>query len=231
MTMTRTRTAATVIGASVGSGILIGLSIPGSVSGISATESAALPWIAERLFAFMAYWVVTASVVYGLLLSTKLLDHITHKPTTFAMHKDLALIALGLAGVHGTLLMLDKTVPYDIAQVFIPGLSPYQPLWVGIGQVALYLLAFVSISWRLRRRIGVKTWRGVHALMLVAFVAATLHGVLIGSDGDEVWAIWVYALSTSLVAFLLVYRLYVQIAILKARRAARKRPPFMVDLD
>ena len=59
-----------------------------------------LPWYGTRLFAFLACFATAGSVVYGLLLTTKLLDAIAHRPVTFALHKDLALVGLGLAGVH-----------------------------------------------------------------------------------------------------------------------------------
>ena len=46
--------------------------------------------------AFLAYFAVAGSVVYGLLLSTKILDAIAHRPITFTLHQDLASIGLGL---------------------------------------------------------------------------------------------------------------------------------------
>ena len=50
---------------------------------------------------------MAGSVVYGLLLSTKLLDAIAHRPISFSLHQDLAAIGLGLAAIHGMLLGLD----------------------------------------------------------------------------------------------------------------------------
>ena len=113
---------------------------------------AILPWVFERLFAFLAYIAMAGSVVYGLLLSTKILDVIAHRPITFALHQDLASIGLGLAGIHGMLLGLDKTVPFSLAQIAVPGLAPYAPLAVAAGQVGFYLMAVVVGSFYLRRR-------------------------------------------------------------------------------
>jgi predicted ferric reductase len=222
MNISRTVLAVVTIALSVFSGILIGLSAPATVSGIAASEHGALPWIAERVFAFMAYWVITASVVYGLLLSTKLLSRFAHHPVMFTLHRDLAAIALGLAGIHGTLLMLDTKIPFSAWEVMIPFLSPYEPVWVAAGQIALYMLALVSVSWYLRKKIGVQSWRAIHGVMLLAFIAATAHGLLIGTDGDEVWAVWVYSIATAMVAFLLIYRLYVAMNIFCDKRRARR---------
>ena len=91
-----------------------------------------------------AYIAVAGSVVYGLLLSTKLLDAIAHRPISFSLHQDLAAIGLGLAGIHGMLLGLDHSVPFTIAQILVPGLAPHAPVAVAFGQVALYLVAAVT---------------------------------------------------------------------------------------
>ena len=56
-----------------------------------------LVWLFERVFAWLAYIAVAGSVIYGLLLSTKLLDAIAHRPISFSLHQDLAAIGLGLA--------------------------------------------------------------------------------------------------------------------------------------
>ena len=136
----------------------------------------------ERLFAFLAYGAMTGSVIYGLLLSTKILDAIAHRPITFALHQDLASIGVGLAAVHGMLLALDTTVPFSLAQIAVPGLAPYAPLAVAAGQVALYLMAVVVASFYLRRRIGQRAWRTLHYLTFLAFVGATVHGIAAGTD-------------------------------------------------
>ena len=70
-------------------------------------------------------------MIYGLLLSTKILDAIAHRPITFALHQDLASFGVGLAAIHGMLLALDKSVPFSLAQIAVPGLAPYAPLGRG----------------------------------------------------------------------------------------------------
>ncbi len=166
-----------------------------------------LPWLLERLAAFLAYLSMTGSVVYGLLLSTKLLDAIAHRPISFALHKDLAAVGLGLAGVHGVLLGLDATVPFSVEQMVVPGLAPYAPLAVAFGQLTFYVTAIVVASFYARRRIGQRAWRALHVLTFVAFAGATAHGILAGSDSGTAWAWWMYAGSVTIVTFLFAYRL------------------------
>jgi methionine sulfoxide reductase heme-binding subunit len=146
-------------------GIVVGVTLPAALAGMRTaveTNPASLPWLFERLFAFMAYIAVTLSVMYGLLLSTKVLDVIAHRPVNFTLHQDLAALGLGMAAIHGVLLGLDASMPFSIGQILVPGAAPYSPLAVGVGQVSLYLMALVTASFYVRRHIGQRAWRILH---------------------------------------------------------------------
>ena len=93
-------------------GAVVGATGPRAVSALADLSQVApsrLPWVATRVVAFLSYFAITGSVVYGLLLSTKILDAIAHRPVSFSLHQDLAAIGFGLAGIHGALLGLDAT--------------------------------------------------------------------------------------------------------------------------
>lgn len=209
--------------AAVALGIVIGGTGPEAI-GLAARSfgsgAASLPWIASRLLAFLAYLALAFSVVYGLLLSTKLLDAIAHRPISFALHQDLASIGLGLAAIHGALLALDRMVPSSLGQLMIPFATPYRPLWVGVGQLSLYLMAAVVGSFYVRRHIGQRTWRLLHYLTFLSFIGATAHGVFAGTDTGA-WGRWVYVAATAIVTFLFTYRVVMALA---NRPTARVRP-------
>jgi predicted ferric reductase len=205
-------------------GIVLGATGPSVVHDLAAVWEAhrsSLPWLLERVAAFLAYLAMTGSVVYGLLLSTKLLDAIAHRPITFALHQDLAAIGLGLAGVHGALLGLDATVPFSLSQMAVPGLAPYAPIAVALGQVTFYVTAIVVASFYARRLIGQRAWRALHILTFLAFAGATAHGVLAGSDSGAAWTWWMYTGSVSIVTFLFIYRLVTAVARRGGRREQR----------
>jgi hypothetical protein len=196
--------------AAVAVGIVAGATVPGTASGIAAVvdgNRASLPWLLERLFAFLAYLALTGSVMYGLLLSTKVLDHLAHRPVSFLLHKDLAAIGVGLAAIHGVLLGLDQTVPFSMRQILVPGAAPHATLAVAFGQVALYLALVVTGSFYLRRRIGHRAWRALHYLTFLAFLGATVHGIAAGTDSSSGWATAIYMSAATAVTFLLVYRI------------------------
>jgi sulfoxide reductase heme-binding subunit YedZ len=196
-------------------GIVLGGTLPGAIDGVITawqTNAASLPWLFERLFAWMAYLAMAGSVIYGLLLSTKLLDAIAHRPVSFTLHQDLAAIGVGLAGVHGMLLGLDSSVPFSLAQIMVPGLAPHAPLAVAAGQVALYISIVVVGSFYVRRRIGQRAWRALHYLTFLAFLGATIHGIGAGTDSGQSWAQWIYLGAGTIVWFLLVYRIGTSVA-------------------
>ncbi len=93
-------------------------------------------------------------MVYGLLLSTKILDRIAHRAVSFTLHQDLSSIGLALALVHAAVLMIDRSVPYSPLEVVVPFSGPYRPLWVGVGQLTLALTLVVLLSFYVRKRIG-----------------------------------------------------------------------------
>lgn len=183
---------------------------PGATRAISAwlsTEADKVPWYATRLFGMLAYWALALSVAYGLLLSSKLLDAIAHRTVSFTLHQDLAAIGLGLSLIHGAVLSLDHTVPYNLMELLIPFAGPYQPLWVGIGQITFYLSAAVYFSFNLRRRIGQRVWRLMHYATFAAYLGATAHGLMSGTDTSAPWAFWSYVGSGLVIAFLFAYRI------------------------
>jgi predicted ferric reductase len=205
-------------------GAIVGATGPHAVSALADLTQVApsrLPWVATRVIAFLSYFAITGSVVYGLLLSTKLLDAIAHRPVSFALHQDLAAIGLGLAGVHAALLGLDAAVPFSLEDMLVPFVAPYRPLWVGVGQVTLYIVGVVIASFYLRRRIGQRTWRLLHYLTFLSFVGATAHGIMSGSDSGTAWAWWSYVGATTLVVFLTGYRIVTGVT---ASRERASRP-------
>ena len=207
-------------------GVVVGATGPRAVAALADLAQVApsrLPWVATRLVAFLSYFAITGSVVYGLLLSTKVLDAIAHRPVSFALHQDLAAIGLGLGGVHAVLLGLDATVPFSLGDMLVPFVAPYRPLWVGVGQLTLYLVAVVLASFYLRRRIGQRTWRLLHYLTFLSFAGATAHGILSGSDSGTAWAWWSYVGATALVVFLTGYRIVTGITASR-ERASRPAP-------
>jgi predicted ferric reductase len=185
-------------------------------------ESERLPWYAMRVLGLLGYAALAGSVVYGLLLSTHLLDVVAQRTNSFTLHQDLSSIGLGLAATHAALLMIDRSVPYSPLEILVPFGGPYRPVWIGVGQITIYLTALVVVSFHVRRRIGQQRWRTLHHLTFLVFAGATAHGLMAGTDSALWWVFWGYLLALAIVVFLTTYRVALSLI---ARRSSRPGAP------
>jgi hypothetical protein len=206
-------------------GAVLGATAPTAaahIQAVAALRPGLLAWYCVRALGFLAYLILAASVLYGLLLSTKILDAIAHRPVSFALHKDLAIVALIVGTLHGTLLTFDQSFSFTPLAILVPFESPYSPVSVGIGQLTLYATAVVTASFYIRRHIGQKTWRLLHYATFLAFVGASVHGIASGSDSGTAWSFWLYLVPVTSAVFLISYRMVVGLADV-AHRARRGR--------
>ena len=193
-------------------GVVLGATAPTALrrlGAVAALQPGLLAWYAVRALGFLAYLVLAASILYGLLLSTKILDAIAHRPVSFALHKDLSIVGLVLAALHGVILIADQSFDFTPRAILIPFASPYSPATVGIGQLAFYASAVILVSFYVRRRIGQRTWRLLHYVTFLSFAGATYHGIASGSDSGSPWAFWIYLVPVTAMIFLTTYRLVV----------------------
>src|SRR4051794_26325448 len=82
----------------------------------------------------------------------------------------------------------------------------YRPTWTGIGILAGYLTAGLSLTYYARQRLGARRWRAAHRLIPVAWAMAVVHVIGSGSDAGSLWLQIVLALTMSAVLTLLGYR-------------------------
>lgn len=197
---------AAVVGA-LGAALLLSALLPG----LSASLLGAAPkayWYLSRSSAFVAYGLLWLAMVFGLLITNKLSRLWPGGPAAFDLHQHASLLGLAVALFHGLILLGDRYIAASAAQVLIPfAYSGHAPLWVGLGQLALYLLALVGLSFYVRPWIGRRAWRLIHLLSFALFGLALLHGALSGSDSGRPWVKSLYWLTGGSVLFLLCYRL------------------------
>ena len=201
-------------------GIALGGTLPEALRLVGATAALApakLAWYGVRATGFLAYFAIAGSMIYGLLLSTRLLDAIAHRPVSLALHKDLALAGLLLSALHGVMLLGDHTFAFTLTAIVVPFASPYAPVAVALGQFGFYLLVVIAGSFYLRRQIGQRAWRLIHYLTFLGFVGVTAHGVVAGSDSPTPQAMWAYLVPIAVIVFLLAYRVVVSTAARRMR--------------
>jgi predicted ferric reductase len=199
----------------VGSALGIALSavalpwiLPGLVQSIIGTDVKAF-WYFSRGLAIMSYLLIWLSVVWGLFMTTKISRVWPGHVTSADLHKFISILGLGLATLHGLILMGDKYMNMSLAQFFIPfSVQSYRPGWVGLGQISLYLIALVVLSFYIRQFLGQKLWRLIHYLSFFTFFAVLIHGLAAGSDTITPGMFFVYYLTGTIAVFLTFYRIF-----------------------
>jgi predicted ferric reductase len=152
------------------------------VSWFFGLNSIQLWWYVTRASGLVAYLLLWFSMVLGLAVSSKYLDHLLDRVFTYDFHQFISLLSIAFILVHVIVLMVDRYLPYTIWQVIIPFISPYRPFWVGVGVLSFYLIILVTVTFYIKKKIGMKSFRVIHYLSLLAYLGATLHGIYSGTD-------------------------------------------------
>jgi sulfoxide reductase heme-binding subunit YedZ len=147
--------------------------------------------VLTRTSALTAYALLTLSVLAGLVLKSRPFRGLRGSTAT-DIHRVLTSLALGAIALHGTSLLFDSKVDFAVPDLLLPGEGPYRPLWIAFGIVAAEVMVVVYLSFSVRRWIGVRTWRALHWLTYGIFGAATVHGVMAGTDSARPWALGLY---------------------------------------
>ena len=178
----------------------------GHLGAIVITSSTPL-WYATRATGLVALVLLTASMALGVLSSVRFQRPSWPRFVTLGLHRNLALIALGFTAVHVLTTVLDSFVSIPLLDAFIPFISSYRPLWVGLGAIALDLMLALVITSLLRTRMGLRSWRVVHWTAYLCWPVAVLHGLGTGTDTPVRWVLVLTACCVLVIAGLTLWRL------------------------
>jgi predicted ferric reductase len=141
-------------------------------------------WYLARSGGVAAWAMLAFSVLWGLVLSTKILGRRPRPNWVLDLHRFVGGAAVVFTGIHVASLVLDSYVEFGVREILVPFTSSYRPAAVAWGIVALYLLAAVEITSLLRSQLSPRAWRSVHYLSFPLFVVATAHGLTAGTDSE-----------------------------------------------
>jgi DMSO/TMAO reductase YedYZ heme-binding membrane subunit len=184
-------------------------------------------WWLARATGIVAWCMVTASIVWGLTLSSKLVRRRKVPAWLLDLHRYLGTLTLVFVAIHLAALGADDYVDFGLRDLFVPMASAWRPGAVAWGIVALYLLLVVQVSSWCMRRLPRKVWHRIHLLSFVVFVAGTVHGALAGADRSELLVQFAAVAGTTIVVFLVVLRVLNASGAIErddGERPARPRP-------
>jgi sulfoxide reductase heme-binding subunit YedZ len=165
-------------------------------------------WYLMRGLGITAYILLTFSVLWGLALSTSAVKPWSPGPLSMLIHATISWTALVFGMIHGLLLLFDRYYTYHITNILIPFNGPYRPAAVGLGIIGFWILAVVTPSFALRKRLfSYRTWKLLHYMSYVAFLLITAHGLTAGTDASRIGFRLLFFGSLFLSMILLSYRI------------------------
>jgi predicted ferric reductase len=197
----------------------VGQSLGSYLRFLFALDSVQIWWYVTRASGIIAYLLLWFSTILGLAVTSKYLDGMLDRLFTYDFHEFISLLSVGFTLVHVGVLMLDLYLPYSLAQILVPFISPYRPFWVGVGVISFYVILLVTITFYLRNKIGRRAFRAIHVLSLLGYIGVTLHGYFSGTDTALPSMQILYEISGLAVLFLTVYWL----VLLGIRNGERRR--------
>ncbi|MGH3671644.1 MAG: hypothetical protein ACRDSH_13585, partial [Pseudonocardiaceae bacterium] len=163
-------------------------------------------WYVARASGLVAWVLLSASVVAGLLMGMRLVRGAARRWIT-GFHEFLGALAVMFTVIHLVSVFSAASLRVGVVQLLVPFTKPDNPVAQGCGVIACYLLgAVMATSW-LRALLPRRWWRRVHVLALPLWGVATAHTVLAGSDITDPVTYWAGLAVTEVVVFLVVLRL------------------------
>lgn len=195
-------------------GMLIAILLGGSLGGSSLAQkmqsllsmgTVEMWWYVTRASGLTGYFLLWLSMIWGLVIPTKLLQPALEGTFAYDFHEHLSLLGLGFVVLHVVVLLFDTYLPFNILEILVPFLNSYRPLWTGLGIISFYILLLVTFTFYLRQQIGIKAFRALHLLSLLGYLGTTLHGMFAGTDSSLPITMFLYVGTFLVVVFLTVY--------------------------
>lgn len=173
-------------------------------------------WYLARSSGLVSFGILTASVAFGLALSTRLFGRTVAPAWLTELHRFLGALAVIGTVTHVGALLADSYVPFRWFDVLVPFSARWRTGAVAWGVVAMWLLVAIEATSLMMRRIPRRVWRSVHLTSFVLFGAALVHGLTAGTDGR------LELVQTSAIATTMVVLFLALVRVLAPRRSQRK---------
>lgn len=196
------------------------------IMGLPVAEGTKAYWYLARAGGLIAYLLLWAATLWGVMMSGKTLKGRIDAALLYAMHEFLPILAMVFAVLHAVILLGDAYIRFDIFDLLVPFQAPYRPVWTGLGTLSLYLSLALIVSFYVRSVIGRRVWRIFHYTTYLAFILALVHGVMAGTDASQPVVQWMYVLTGQTLLLATLHRvLMARAGTEKAEKAERVRQP------
>jgi methionine sulfoxide reductase heme-binding subunit len=145
-----------------------------------------------------AYLLLAFTTTTGPLIGTAFAPKWLNAANKTGWHGIASGFSLVVASVHGLFSLLGNNA-LSLPEVLVPGLASFRTVPMAAGTLGLWLMLLVYVTFALRNKIGIKAARVLHLLAYPAFIASTLHPILLNPDHlDPMYALGAIAVGIAL---------------------------------
>lgn len=163
-------------------------------------------WYAARSAGMISWLLLALSVVWGLLMSTKIVRGGAKRGWLLGVHRSLGGFAVIFTLIHIAALWLHGFIPFGILDFVIPFKADWKPFPTALGVISLWIILAVEITSLFKKHLPNKLWRYVHISSLGLFITAAIHGYLSGTDAHLIFFVLAIAVVSSPVGLLVIIR-------------------------
>jgi methionine sulfoxide reductase heme-binding subunit len=188
-------------------------------------------WYIARSAGIVAWLMLTASVLWGIVLASDLFPRRRRPAWLLDLHRWLGGLTVLFVAGHLAALVADGSVRFGPRELLVPFASTWRPSAVAAGIVALYLLVGVEVTALAMKRLPANWWRGIHIASYAVFWAVSVHGALAGTDASKALYSVTSLVAIAALVFAAAYRTLTRELPKRRPARARQRPPAPLDND
>jgi DMSO/TMAO reductase YedYZ heme-binding membrane subunit len=163
-------------------------------------------WYLSRAAGIVGWLMLTASVLWGIVLATDLFPKWRRSASLLVMHRWLAGLTFFFITGHLVTLLFDSYAHFRVVDLLVPYSSTWKPTAIAVGVVAVWTLVAVELTALAMKRLSRKWWRDVHIAGYFVFWAVSIHGALTGTDTSKPLYTVTAIVALAAVAFAASYR-------------------------
>lgn len=116
-------------------------------------------WYIARASGIIAWLFITAAVLWGILLSTKLFPEHRRPAWLLDLHRMLGALSVLFLATHVGALIADSYIQFDIVDILVPFASEWKTWQVALGVFAFWGVVIVEATSLAMKRLPKKVWR------------------------------------------------------------------------
>jgi len=142
-------------------------------------------WYLSRAAAIVGWFMLTASVLWGIVLATDLFPKKRKAAWLLDLHRALAGLTFFFVAAHLGMLTLDSHAHIGLRAMTIPFATTWRPTAVTLGVAGAYLLIAIELTALARKHLSKIWWRDIHFASYLVFWSVSIHSALAGTDASR----------------------------------------------